>query len=54
MNRRITKGIITGGILGITVAVYALGKKFHKRKIMKNKRRILNRALAFAKGFNIF
>ncbi len=54
MNRRVTKGIITGGVLGITVAMYALGKKFHKRKTMKNKKRILNRALAVVKGFNIF
>ncbi len=54
MSRRIVKGIVTGGILGTTVAMYALGKKIHRRKIMKNKRRVLNRVATVMKGLNIF
>ena len=54
MNRRITKGLITGGILGMTVAMVAMGRKFHGKKMMKNKKRILNRAMAAAKGFSMF
>lgn len=54
MNRKAVKGIITGGVLGITIATYALGKKLQKRKIMKNKRRILSRVATVMKGFNIF
>ncbi len=54
MDRRIMKGVITGGVLGITVAMYAMGKKFRGKKLMKRKNRVLNRAMAVAKGFNIF
>lgn len=54
MSRRAMKGIITGGVLGMTVAMYAMGKKLQERKIMKNKKRILNRATAFVKGLNMF
>ena len=51
MNRKIMKGIITGGILGVTVAVYALCKRSHK--IKKDKKKILNRASTIMKGFNM-
>lgn len=54
MNRRTVKGIVTGGIVGLTVVMYAVGKKFHGRKMMKNKRRALNRVAAVLKGFNVF
>ncbi|MCK9268153.1 MAG: hypothetical protein M0P14_05530 [Alkaliphilus sp.] len=54
MDRRIMKGIITGGVVGMTVAMYAMGKKFQGKKMMKSKNRVLKRALAVAKGFNIF
>ncbi|HZX21760.1 MAG TPA: hypothetical protein VFF25_05160 [Clostridia bacterium] len=55
MNRRAVKGIITGGALGTTIAMYALGKKIHRSRMMKrNKRRILNRVATVMKGLNIF
>ena len=54
MSRRVIKGIITGGVLGTTIAVYALGKKIQEKKTTKNKKRILNRVAAVMRGFNIF
>jgi sulfite exporter TauE/SafE len=53
MNRRVVKGIITGGALGTTIAMFALGKKIHRRRTMR-KKRILNRVATVMKGLNIF
>ncbi|MFW5649082.1 MAG: hypothetical protein ACOCG5_08345 [Candidatus Alkaliphilus sp. MAG34] len=54
MSKKAVKGIVTGGILGATIVTYILGRKFQKRKAMKNKRKVLNRIVAVMKGFNIF
>ncbi len=54
MSRKVTKGVITGGILGATVVMYIMGKKLQERKEMKSKKRFIDRAATAMKGLSMF
>lgn len=56
MNKRMMRGIIAGGIVGATIGIYAINNMNprERRKMMRNKKNMLNNTMSMMKGFNMF